>query len=168
MLPSLGFNEIIILGILALVVVGPKDLPLLFRKLGKWTAKLRGMAQEFRTGFDELARQAELDELKREVDALRRTTNLNEIARDLAKPLPTLEDYAGISKPALVPERISEPSPLAGEGREGGRSEQDSSGDAALNSDGPPPPTPSPQGGGEVSLDVPEHADAAPIVRSAP
>ena len=39
MLPSLGFNEIVILGILALVVVGPKDLPLLFRKLGRWTAK---------------------------------------------------------------------------------------------------------------------------------
>jgi sec-independent protein translocase protein TatB len=100
MLPSLGFNEIIILGILALVVVGPKDLPLLFRKLGKWTAKLRGMAQEFRTGFDELARQAELDELKREVEALRRTTSLQEVTRELTKPLPTLEDYAGISKPA--------------------------------------------------------------------
>lgn len=99
MLPSLGFNEIIILGILALVVVGPKDLPLLFRKLGKWTAKLRGMAQEFRTGFDELARQAELDELRREVDALRRTTSLQEVTRELSKPLPTLEDYAGISKP---------------------------------------------------------------------
>lgn len=99
MLPSLGFNEIIILGILALVVVGPKDLPLLFRKLGKWTAKLRGMAQEFRTGFDELARQAELDELKREVDALRRTTSLQEINRELTKPLPTLEDYAGVSSP---------------------------------------------------------------------
>ena len=100
MLPSLGFNEILILGILALLVVGPKDLPLLFRKLGKWTAKLRGMAQEFRTGFDELARQAELDELKREVEALRRTTSLQEVTRELTKPLPTLEDYAGISKPA--------------------------------------------------------------------
>jgi sec-independent protein translocase protein TatB len=103
MLPSLGFNEIIILGILALVVVGPKDLPLLFRKLGQWTAKLRGMAQEFRTGFDELARQAELDELKREVQALRRTTSLQDIGRELTKPLPTLEDYAGIAKPPPKP-----------------------------------------------------------------
>ncbi len=103
MLPSLGFNEIVILAILALVVVGPKDLPLLFRKLGRWTAKLRGMAQEFRTGFDELARQAELDELKREVEALRRTTSLHEIDRELSKPLPTLEDYAGIAKPAVTP-----------------------------------------------------------------
>lgn len=114
MLPSLGFNEIIILGILALVVVGPKDLPLLFRKLGKWTAKLRGMAQEFRTGFDELARQAELDELKREVDALRRTTSLQEIKTELTKPLPTLEDYAGVSSP---PKQLEAPTTTASPGR---------------------------------------------------
>jgi sec-independent protein translocase protein TatB len=111
MLPSLGFNEIIILGILALVVVGPKDLPLLFRKLGNWTAKLRGMAQEFRTGFDELARQAELDELKREVEALRRTTSVSDITRELSKPLPTLEDYAGVSstKKLEAPASVSAP-----------------------------------------------------------
>lgn len=114
MLPSLGFNEIIILGILALVVVGPKDLPLLFRKLGKWTAKLRGMAQEFRTGFDELARQAELDELKREVDALRRTTSLQEINRELTRPLPTLEDYAGVASP---PKQLEAPTTTASPGR---------------------------------------------------
>lgn len=107
MLPGLGFNEILILGVLALVVVGPKDLPLLLRKLGRWTAKLRGMAQEFRTGFDELARQAELDELRREVDTLRRSTNLSSIAHDLTKPLPTLEDYAGLSKPAPPPKPLA-------------------------------------------------------------
>lgn len=99
MLPSLGFQEIVLLGVLALVVIGPKDLPLMLRKLGRWTAKLRGMAQEFRTGFDELARQAELDELKKEVETLRRTTNLNSLANEVTRPLPTLEDYAGISTP---------------------------------------------------------------------
>jgi sec-independent protein translocase protein TatB len=152
MLPSLGFNEIIILGILALVVVGPKDLPLLFRKLGKWTAKLRGMAQEFRTGFDELARQAELDELKREVQALRRTTNLGELAREITKPLPTLEDYAGISKPlpSPVPERLPDaPAPV----------EQSADDPEKAADEAPAQP---------VALDVPEHADAAPIARSAP
>jgi sec-independent protein translocase protein TatB len=152
MLPSLGFNEIIILGILALVVVGPKDLPLLFRKLGKWTAKLRGMAQEFRTGFDELARQAELDELKREVDALRRTTSLQEIKSELTKPLPTLEDYAGISKPLPppdVPERLPESAPA--------EQAADDPETAADEAEAQP-----------EALDVPEHADAAPVVRRAP
>jgi sec-independent protein translocase protein TatB len=80
MLPGLSFEHIIILGVIALVVVGPKDLPLLLRKMGQWTARLRAMAQEFRTGFDELARQAELDELKKEV-----------------------ESYAGISPPPPSP-----------------------------------------------------------------
>jgi sec-independent protein translocase protein TatB len=153
MLPSLGFNEILILGILALVVVGPKDLPLLFRKLGRWTAKLRGMAQEFRTGFDELARQAELDELKREVEALRRTTDLNSIARDISKPLPTLEDYAGISKPtppAPVPERL--PEPAAAPVEQAAVEEPEKAADEAA--------------GKPAALDVPEHADVAPIARS--
>lgn len=104
MLPSLGLNEMLIIGILALVVVGPKDLPLMLRKLGRWTAKLRGMAQEFRTGFDELARQAELDELRKEVDALRRTTNLSSLAHEIQKPLPTLESYAGVAPPAPPPQ----------------------------------------------------------------
>ncbi len=72
MLPGVGFSEILVIGVIALLVVGPKDLPLMLRKLGLQMAKLRAMANEFRSGFDELARQAELDELKREVDALRR------------------------------------------------------------------------------------------------
>ena len=118
MLPSLGFQEIILLGIIALVVVGPKDLPLLLRKLGKWTAKLRGMAPEFRTGFDELARQAELDELRREVDALRRTTSIHNISSELQKPLGTLESYASAPSPRYdvpgpnAPE-LAAPSPKA-------------------------------------------------------
>ncbi len=156
MLPSLGFNEIIILGILALVVVGPKDLPLLFRKLGRWTAKLRGMAQEFRTGFDDLARQAELDELKREVDALRRTTSLHEIRSELTKPLPTLEDYAGIkSSPAIPPPAVTQPAAeTPAEPADDVAAEQ--AADAAETVE-------------EKREDgVPEHADVAPIARSAP
>jgi sec-independent protein translocase protein TatB len=153
MLPSLGFNEIVILGILALIVVGPKDLPLLFRKIGRWTAKLRGMAQEFRTGFDELARQAELDELKREVDALRRTTSLKEIRSELTKPLPTLEDYAGIKAqpaipappPAETPALEAPVEPVA-----------DVEAEKAADEEAARP------------AGVPEHADVAPIARSAP
>ncbi len=87
MLPSLGFQEILLLGILALVVVGPKDLPLLLRKIGRWTAKLRAMAQEFRSGFDELARQAELDELKKELEALRRNQVFTDISNEVHRPL---------------------------------------------------------------------------------
>lgn len=154
MLPSLGFNEIIILGILALVVVGPKDLPLLFRKIGRWTAKLRGMAQEFRTGFDELARQAELDELKKEVDALRRTTSLQELRNEFTKPLPTLEDYAGIkSSPAI-------PAPAVTPVVTSSVAENTDTDDVAAEKAADEVEAAKPEG-------VPEHADVAPIVRSA-
>ena len=59
------------LAAVALIVVGPKDLPILLRKVGEFTRKMRGLADDFRHSFDEMARQSELDELRREVDALR-------------------------------------------------------------------------------------------------
>lgn len=71
MLPEAGATELIFLAAVALIVVGPKDLPILMRKVGQAIAKMRGLANEFRASFDELARQSELDELRKEVDALR-------------------------------------------------------------------------------------------------
>ncbi|ATQ42463.1 Sec-independent protein translocase protein TatB [Caulobacter mirabilis] len=71
MLPEIGATELLVIAAVALIVVGPKDLPLLLRKLGQFVAKMRGMANEFRASFDEMARQSELDELRREVQALR-------------------------------------------------------------------------------------------------
>lgn len=73
MLPEVGATELLVVAAVALIVVGPKDLPILMRKLGQWIAKMRGLASEFRSSFDELARQSELDELRKEVDALRNT-----------------------------------------------------------------------------------------------
>jgi sec-independent protein translocase protein TatB len=71
MFPENRFLELLIIGALALIVVGPKDLPILMRRIGQFVGKMRGMAAEFRASFDELARQSELDELRREVEALR-------------------------------------------------------------------------------------------------
>ena len=71
MLPDIGASELLIIAVVALVVVGPKDLPMLMRKVGQFVARLRGMAAEFRASFDEMARQSELDELRREVEAMR-------------------------------------------------------------------------------------------------
>jgi sec-independent protein translocase protein TatB len=71
MLPDLSGAHILIVVIIALVVVGPQDLPALLRKIGKFMGKMRGMANEFRASFDEMARQSELDELRKEVEAMR-------------------------------------------------------------------------------------------------
>jgi sec-independent protein translocase protein TatB len=90
MLPGLGFQEILLLGVIALLVVGPKDLPVMLRELGKWTRKLQAMAAEFRQGFDELARQAELDELRKEVEAMRAAATVPDLETVLTKPEPYL------------------------------------------------------------------------------
>ncbi|MDB5450925.1 MAG: sec-independent protein secretion pathway component TatB [Phenylobacterium sp.] len=72
MFPEGRALEFLLAAVVALIVVGPKDLPVLLRKLGQFMAKLRSMAAEFRASFDEMARQSELDELRKEVEAMRR------------------------------------------------------------------------------------------------
>ena len=71
MFPEGRAVEFLVAAIVALIVVGPKDLPMLLRKLGQFMAKVRAMAAEFRASFDEMARQSELDELRKEVEAMR-------------------------------------------------------------------------------------------------
>jgi sec-independent protein translocase protein TatB len=76
MFPEGRIVDFMILGAVALIVVGPKDLPILMRKVGQFVARMRAMAAEFRASFDEIARQSELDELRREVEAMRATVTL--------------------------------------------------------------------------------------------
>lgn len=114
MLPGLGFSEIVLLGVIALLVVGPKDLPLLLRRIGQFSARVRGLAAEFRAGFDELARSAELDQLKQEVDSLRNAQALRDLGRSVAelRNVPNLlgpEGEAAMAPPVMAPPL--EPSP---------------------------------------------------------
>ena len=92
MFDSIGFQELILIGLVALLVVGPKELPLLMRKGGRWMNKMRGMAADFRATFDEMARQSELDELRKEVEALRDNNPLKDIKDELSKPYDTPSD----------------------------------------------------------------------------
>jgi sec-independent protein translocase protein TatB len=71
MLPEVGGVEVLVIAALALIIIGPKDLPVMLRKFGRFVGKMRAMAQEFRSSFDELARQSELEELRKEVEAMR-------------------------------------------------------------------------------------------------
>lgn len=61
--------ELLIIAVVALVVVGPKELPGLLRSWGKWMAQARGMASEFRGHVDEMVRQSELDDVKKQLEA---------------------------------------------------------------------------------------------------
>jgi sec-independent protein translocase protein TatB len=59
--------ELLVIAIVALVVIGPKELPGMLRSWGKWMAKARGMAAEFRGHVDEMVRQSELDDVKKQL-----------------------------------------------------------------------------------------------------
>ena len=87
MFPDLSWSHMLLVLIVALVVVGPKDLPKLMRKMGQWTAKARGMADQFRRSFDEMARQSELDELRKELDELRNSRPLAEVDHQMSQML---------------------------------------------------------------------------------
>ena len=84
MLPQFGFTELLLVAVVALIVVGPSDFPLMMRKLGQFVAKGRAMANEFRAAFDDIAKQAELDELRKEIEDLKRENDMARAAKELS------------------------------------------------------------------------------------
>lgn len=96
--------ELLIIAVVALVVIGPKDLPRAMRGIGKWVGQARGMAKHFRSGLDTMMREAELEELEKSWQA-----NNDKIMRDYpavapekdwAEPVPTLEAPAAEPPPS--------------------------------------------------------------------
>lgn len=63
---DIGASELLLVVIVAVIVIGPKDLPLALRTAGKWMAKVRRVSSHFRSGIDAMVREAELEELERE------------------------------------------------------------------------------------------------------
>ena len=132
---DIGWSEMAVILMVALIVIGPKDLPRVARTIGKWTGKARGMAREFQRSLDDMAREAELQDVKAEIDKLSRADVRHrieetidpqgELRRGLNAPMGAAlrdpdEDMAEIDQPAPdlpkpVPEPLAPPS-----GRENG------------------------------------------------
>lgn len=85
MLPGLGFAEIMVLVIVALIVVGPRGMPRMVRQISGFLRSLRAMASEFQQSFEEMGREAELDELRKEIEALKRLEPVDDVRRDMAR-----------------------------------------------------------------------------------
>lgn len=125
--PGIGGMEYIVIAIVALIVVGPERLPAMLNKLGKLVAKARNMANEFRHSFDEMARQSELDELRKEVEALRHgQTNMmplgaeaeatfKSISDDLNRPLDAPSPAPALTAPDEWPDAAPVMEPLEAE-----------------------------------------------------
>jgi sec-independent protein translocase protein TatB len=105
---DIGWGELVVIGVVALIAIGPKELPSVLRTLGQGMAKIRRMAAEFQGQFQEAMREAEVADLKKSVDDLKNTATgfsnfdpLGDTKKDIEK---TFED-----KP------VNEVAPTAGE-----------------------------------------------------
>ena len=103
---EIGWGELLIIGIVALIAIGPKELPGVLRTLGQWMSKLRRMASEFQSQFHEAMREAELADLKKQVDDMTSQAQsyanfdpVSEVRRELESTQQQIES-AMIEKPA--------------------------------------------------------------------
>jgi sec-independent protein translocase protein TatB len=113
---DIGGGELLVIGIIALVVIGPKELPGLLRTVGNAMGKVRRMAAEFRGQFDEAMREAELDQAKKAF------TDMNDVAQSAKptfNPLDTIrneiqsvkDEIKGVKDPATTPGSTAAPAP---------------------------------------------------------
>jgi sec-independent protein translocase protein TatB len=77
-----GWQELILIALVAIIVVSPKDLPQAIRAVTQFARQLRGLSREFRSGVNELVREAELEELKRQVGAAGNIDHLNRLTSE--------------------------------------------------------------------------------------
>jgi sec-independent protein translocase protein TatB len=68
---DISWTEFLLIGIVALIVIGPKELPAVMRSLGQWTRKIRSLAADFQNQFHEAMREAEMADLKKHADDIR-------------------------------------------------------------------------------------------------
>jgi sec-independent protein translocase protein TatB len=112
-----SWSELALIGVVALVVIGPKDLPRVMRTVGLWVGKARAIAREFQSSIDQMIRESELEEMRKSVE---RASNVNlgreieraidpagELQKSLEPPSPT----ATTPEPAPTPIAAPEPAP---------------------------------------------------------
>ncbi len=84
---DLGWSEMAIVLLVALLVLGPKELPKLARDLGRWVGKARSLSREFQRALEDMARETELDEVKKQLDSADRELRRPGIGKRLEKAI---------------------------------------------------------------------------------
>jgi sec-independent protein translocase protein TatB len=109
---DMSWGEIMVIGAVALIVIGPKDLPKALRTIGQVTGKLRRMAAEFQGQFNEAMREAELDEVKKQLQGV--NDSVSSVTSTGFNPIQTIRDELKTSIEAPVPGTIPEPGTMQG------------------------------------------------------
>ena len=89
MLPSIGFPEMLVIVLLAIIFVGPKDLPKLMRTIGQWMARVRAMGNEFKSAFDDMDINEDVAAIRREIEEMK---SLGDLPSDLDDEMRALDD----------------------------------------------------------------------------
>lgn len=106
---DIGWDEMALVAVVALIVIGPKDLPVVLRQIGRWTRKARELAGEFQRGVDDMVRESELAELKTQVE---KAADPNALRREIEKTVDPTGDIARSLEPPVLPP-VEEPKPAA-------------------------------------------------------
>ncbi len=80
---DIGWSEMAIILLVALIVIGPKDLPRVARTAGRWIGKARAMARDFQRSLEDMAREAELDEIRKGIEKVGSTDLKSSIAKTI-------------------------------------------------------------------------------------
>ncbi|MDO8421094.1 MAG: Sec-independent protein translocase protein TatB [Parvibaculum sp.] len=106
---DLGWSELLLVAVLAIVFIGPKDLPRVMRTLGQYVGKMKSMAREFQNSFEDLARESELEELRKQVADLHSAT-----MKPLTEPMTEMKralDNVGTEGRGKAAEDEADPTP---------------------------------------------------------
>ena len=99
---DIGWTELLVIAMVTIIVVGPKDLPRVMRTIAQTIGKLKRMAGEFQNQFDQALKEAELDTLKKDVESIKDAATFRDIREGL-DPLRNIEDrYADPGKDPLA------------------------------------------------------------------
>ena len=97
---DIGWSEMAVVALIALLIIGPKDLPKTMRTLSQWVRKAKAMTREFQSGIDDMIRESELDEARKAIDSVSSTSIENSIADTVDPTGSVKESLSDIEKTA--------------------------------------------------------------------
>ena len=114
---DVGWSEMLVIAVVMIVVVGPKDLPQMLRTFGRMMTKMRGMANDFQKQFNEALKEAELDDVKKSVDSLRGLNPAAEIRKQLNPFEKAASDVRSGLDDMMKPKPVETPAPAVAEAK---------------------------------------------------
>jgi sec-independent protein translocase protein TatB len=108
---DIGWSELLVIAVVAIIVIGPKELPRLMRTFGYYTGKLRRAAADFQRQFEEAVRESEIEEVRKAMHDFRDTSHSVNLEAHINRPLMTPNPPAPAAPPASMPVVSTPPSP---------------------------------------------------------